>query len=383
MMNSTTNTVVSEVSSKYGTEKPIALYLPGLDGFGISAATWQFNDLSNVFELWRMSVAIEDRSSFGDLVKHAAEFIDEVARSTSRPIYVIGESFGGLLTPAVALRLQSRGKREGTPNPIKGMVLVNPATSFDNSNWDVLAPILTNLDKFTKGASSSSENPSPYAVLGSLVLSALVPSRGQTQQLGQTIANMATTRDPTKLQQTMADTLDSFQLTADMLPSDLLAHRISKWLMVGSSLVNPRLHTLELPTLLVAGQDDKLLDSRREMKRLEKLLHQSEKLLVSGAGHFVLDDRVNLTEAILYSKLDPLKRKNKKFDPILDWKLPPPEIIEQQYNSSVKPLADAFSPVFISTDSDGTRHMGLDNLPEERPLLFVSNHQLCKFLTVK
>ena len=381
LMNSTTdandNDIISKISHNYGTDKPIAVYLPGLDGYGISAAPWQFNDLSSTFELWRMTVSVEDRSTFGELVTNVANFIDEVAGSTSRPIYIIGESFGGLLTPAVTLRLQRREGRGGKPNPIKGMVLVNPATSFDDSNWDVLAPALATLDTLTNNgaSSSSSTNPSPYAVLGSLTLSALIPSSNQLQQIVNTISSMDSTRDPFKIQQTISETLDSFKLTAEKLPSDLLAHRISKWLMVGSTLVQSRLHTIDLPTLLIAGRDDNLLGSNKEVSRLEKILPQSEKLVVSGAGHFTLDDKVNLTEAILYSKLDPLKRTN-TFDPILDWELPPPEVIEQEYNSSVKPQEDAFSPVFMSTDDRGKRHMGLDMLPSERPILFVSNHQL-------
>ena len=38
---------------------PLMLYLPGLDGFGISA-TAQYDDLSNTFELWRMTVDKND-----------------------------------------------------------------------------------------------------------------------------------------------------------------------------------------------------------------------------------------------------------------------------------------------------------------------------------
>jgi len=86
-----------------------------------------------------------------------------------------------------------------------------------------------------------------------------------------------------------------------------------------------------------------------------------------------------LTEAILYSKLDPLKFKETKkpYDPIVDWKPPPAHILEQTLNSSVKQLEDAFSPVWISTNDQGERTMGLDNVPRDvGPVLFVSNHQL-------
>ena len=147
--NSTTNMFV-EVAKRHGEDKPIALYLPGLDGYGISTASFQFNDLSKTFELWRMTVGGDDRTSFHELVQKPVQFIEEIVGNTDRPVYVIGESFGGMLTAAVALQVLKKSEREGREKrktPIKGMVLANPATSFDSSSWDVIAPLLTTLGK--------------------------------------------------------------------------------------------------------------------------------------------------------------------------------------------------------------------------------------------
>jgi pimeloyl-ACP methyl ester carboxylesterase len=371
------NDIFDQVAQKHGASKPIALYLPGLDGFGISAAPWQFNDLSKTFELWRMTVDVTDRSSFGDLMGAVSGFVDQIAAATNRPVYVIGESFGGLLAPAVALRLQKRQARDGLKNQIEGLVLVNPATSFDESNWDVIAPILSTLGSLTENSQTPLGLPSPYAVVGGLALSALVPSSKQSQRIVDFILNMETTSNPSRILESIQGTLDSFKLTAEIIPHGVLEHRIKKWLIVGSSLVDPRLDQLEVPTLIVVGTEDNLIGSRREVGRLDKTLPNSEKLQVQGAGHFVLDENVNLTEAILYSKLDPLKRK--PYDPILDWKLPSREVVDDTFEKSVKPLEDSFSPIFISTDREGKRSMGLDNLPREGPTLFVSNHQLCTF----
>jgi pimeloyl-ACP methyl ester carboxylesterase/1-acyl-sn-glycerol-3-phosphate acyltransferase len=375
-----------KVARRHGQDKPIALYLPGLDGFGISAAMWQFNDLAKTFELWRMTVSTDDRTSFHQLVQKPVQFLDDVAASmsndTGRPVYIIGESFGGLLATAVSLQLVNREKRGEKENPIKGIVLVNPATSFDESSWDVIAPILTTLGKVTEPKDSRRAPfalPSVYSLVGGLTLSAVIPSQQQLRRILGTFVKMESIRDPTRLAETVRGYLDMFQITSDFLPPGLLEHRIKNWLIVGTSLVDSRLSQLDIPSLIVVGTADQLIRSGSEADRLTKLLPRAEKLQVPEAGHFVLDDNVNLTEAILYSKLDPLnfKETRKPYDPIVDWQVPAKEVMEQVLNTTVKQLEDAFSPVFVSTNSYGQRVMGLGNVPKDGPILFVSNHQLC------
>ena len=400
--NANTTICYEQIANKHGRDKPIAIYLPGLDGFGISAARWQFDDLSRTFELWRLTVQVNDRSSFSQLLTAVSDFIDEISRippsstsSTSsstehvptkdhrrRPVYIIAESFGGLLAPGVALRLQNRQYRGGPSNPIQGLVLVNPATSFESSNWDVVAPFLTAVSHATRNLSPPAplRAPSPYAILGGFVLGSLIPSQEQFQRIIDLLLKIEVGSSLSDIAETMDGIRETFDVVEEFLPAETLDHRITKWLMVGSSLVNPRLQQLNVPTLIIAGGDDKLINSGREANRLCSLLPNSEKLIVNRAGHFVLDENINLTEAILYSKLDPLnfKETRKPYDPILDWKLPPKDVVENTFHNVVRPLEEAFSPIYISTDTNGRRTMGLNNLPREGPLLFVSNHQLCK-----
>eukprot|EP00980_Cylindrotheca_fusiformis_P022318 scaffold9191_cov114-Cylindrotheca_fusiformis.AAC.13 len=372
--------IFSAVAKKHGSKKPIALYLPGLDGFGVSAAIWQFNDLARTFDLWRLSISIDDRSSFSEVVKSVSSFIKEISEETKRPVYLIGESFGGLLAPAVVLNVQNRAKRSGMDNPIKGLVMVNPATSFDQSSWDVLAPVLSTLGFQSQNRPTPFNLPSPYAVIGGLTLSSLVPSKQQQKQLIDTILGILRSTDASGAVGLVQEMLNSFQQTEETLPPGLLEHRIKNWMIVGSTILagEQRLGQIDMPTLVVVGSDDKLIESKLEANRLEKILPNCTKLVVRGAGHLVLDENVNLTEAIVYSDIDPLKRKEEKqFDPVLDWKLPPKDVIDDILERSVKPLETAFSPIFMSTDKAGTRTMGLGNLPkDESPLLFVSNHQL-------
>jgi hypothetical protein len=174
--------------------------------------------------------------------------------------------------------------------------------------------------------------------------------------------------------------VEGFKGTGQMLPGDMLQHRMN-WLSVGAPIVNARLAELELQTLVLVGKGDRLIPSASEADRLVRTLPNCEKLEVAGRGHFVLDDKVNLTEAILFSKIDPMKWKEtkKKYDMVLDWKIPGPEKIASAMESSSKPFRIAHSPVFMSTDKNSKRWMGLSKIPkQDGPVLFVANHQFGK-----
>lgn len=355
-------TAFHQVAEHFGTRKPIAVYLPGLDGSGISA-TQQYKELADSFELWRMTINTDDRSSFQQLISSVTDFIGTL--DENRPITLIGESFGGLLAPAVALNLQN-----SLPGRLEGMVLVNPATSFDETQWSTLGPLLASL----RHVPSIPNLPNAYSVLGGLTLMTLVPDRSQFQKivsmlLGTDIQNMG-------LNEALQSARDGFSLLEERMPAELIQLRVGQWLPVGSSVVNPRLHTLNVSTLVIAGEDDSMLPSKQEAERLVNVMPNCKKLLVRGAGHYVLDDRVNLTEAIAYSDWDPLGLQKKKVDPILDWELPPQEEIQRIVEERVVPLRRLASPVFFSTCNEGKRYKGLSKLPSEGPILFVANHQL-------
>lgn len=390
------------------TGKPIALYLPGLDGVGISA-TAQFPDLSRTFELWRMTVDRKnDRSSFGELVSAAASFIWDVAEGrvgngdvVGREVVLIGESFGGLLAPGVAMRVAGTVERkmkkrkkttteeedeeedEGARNPLKGMVLVNPATSFDDTNWDALGPLLASLRHLEDEESSSSSLPTPYSVVGGMALAAAIPDSTQFRRILSIFASVDVDLSPDGITETLQAMRDGFGILAENLPAEVVEHRVTRWLPVGAKVVNARLDGLQVPTLVVAGEDDNMLPTKEEAKRLAKTMPNCTTTIIKGAGHFVLDDRVNLTQTILQKapfrtiESNPARPFDASYDPILDWRFPSQSAIRDAIDNRIEPMRKSTSPVFFSTDENGRRYTGLGQLPKDGdvPILFVGNHQ--------
>lgn len=381
---------IVETQPQSGAEAPpMLIYLPGLDGLGISA-TSQFDDLASSFELWRMTV---DKSmpqpTFAKLVSTVVKFVkdstSDAADDSPREVILVGESFGGLLTCAVAMALKNVKSKKFT---LKGMTLVNPATSFDETTWETFVPFLTSLRylESQEDVVDSSGNfnfvnqlPSPYSVLGGMALAATVPDGKQFSSIFEFILG---TVSLSSNEQMLAASADGFRLLAQYLPAQTLETRVLQWLPVGTSVVNnvERLTKLDVPTLVIAGNDDNMLPTKEEANRLGKLLPDCVKMDVTGAGHFVLDTRVNLTEVLIDSHIDALdiQKNSPPYDPIRDWKLPPDDVVRAVVEKRVKPTRERASPVFFSTDAKtGQRRLGLSHVPKnDRPLLIVGNHQL-------
>lgn len=367
------------------------VYLPGLDGFGISA-TAQFDDLSRSYEFWRMSV---DKSnvqvSFSDLINSVVKFVKDATSSTGsidspREVILVGESFGGLLSCAVAMALT---KIQSKKMVLKGMALVNPATSFDETSWERFVPILTSLrylesqEEITDDSGNFRFNlprglPTPYSMIGGVALSSTIPD---TTQYSSILDFLLQSMNNSSNENMLAASSDGFRILAEYLPAVSLEHRVLEWLPVGTSVVNnpKRLAKLNIPTLIIGGSDDNMLPTKEEADRLGKLLPDCVKMDVAGAGHFVLDTRVNLTEVLLDSHIDPFDTQKIRYDPVTDWALPPNHIVKSVIEKRVVPQREKVNPVFFSTHPvSGKRRRGLSHVPSsnEKPLLFVGNHQL-------
>jgi len=408
--------VIDNKEKKEQKKKKVVIYIPGLDGSGVSASQ-QFNDLSKNFEFWRLTVDANDRTSFSELVTMISSFVEDLTYGEDdggdggSEILLIGESAGGMIAPAVAMNVQGRFERRMkeqrktetmTPqssSPLLGMVLVNPATSYSRSPLEnLIAPFLTSLNDSNKNdinGGIENNSPSLYSIFGAATLSSLIPDTTQLKSIGSII--LQTIQSSSSTQLSPQALFDGLGLLEKRLPLKTVEHRCKNWLSVGMNVVvdSERLSLLNISTLVVAGEDDNLLPSKDEAKRLERIMPNCRSVIVKGSGHFVLDDRINITDLISRDpRTDPIglvhqaSEKAKSYDPIKDWMKPDISagIGDTSGTPPVKILRELTSPVFFSTGKDGKRVNGLGLVPSPsdgakdgdglRPVLFVANHQL-------
>ena len=306
---------------------PILYFLPGMDG-SLSTPFMQYPELSTSFELACMthSGGLDSRASFEELTASCTAEISASARS-GRQILLVGESFGATLAIAVAHRLRGvqvstfrhliqLGHSDATwyalcVQEVRGLVLVNPATSYERSALARFGPICACL-----------QGPLLYPLyLLSLVgFAALVLT--PTYQAPAFVAMLAATKVPALLNNPYREAwLGRVALGAFLgvrapglavgpllaitpfKPQDL-SFRLTEWLQLGASLVNEgRLASqLTLPVMAVVGDMDFLLPSQDEAGRIREAIGDERwrgTVVVQGAGHAsTLGNRVDLNQVI-------------------------------------------------------------------------------------
>ena len=172
---------VEDLEDGYTSSKPLLLYIPGFDGTYLSAF-FQYPELHSIFDVRCLVSTMQDRSSFDELKQSILEFLAQNSKCESgpqnlngvqnsisltddecnveepkgkmsfstfvsgmlnqqkqdlsskkfriggRPVYLAGESFGGILACEVALDLLKT-----TSINFQGLVLINAATCYDRS----------------------------------------------------------------------------------------------------------------------------------------------------------------------------------------------------------------------------------------------------------
>ncbi|MBC6433300.1 alpha/beta hydrolase [Nostoc sp. HG1] len=235
-------------------EYPLLVYLPGMDGTGQLLRS-QTAGLETGFDVRCLAIPRKDLNTWDVLAKSVLDLIHaELEKSSHRPVYLCGESFGGCLAMKVAIQ---------TPHLFKRIILINPASSFRLRPWLNWASQLTYLvpsELYDVGA------------LGLLPFLASLPriSRSDRHELLKTMRSV---------------------------PSETVLWRLS--LLREFDVDNKQLGRLNQPVLLIAGGSDRLLPSVTEVKRIANILPNNKIVVLPHCGHAcLLEQDTNLYEIL-------------------------------------------------------------------------------------
>jgi len=291
--------------------KPLLLYLPGFDG-GFLSIFLQFPELGTIFDVRCLTVATDDRSTFDELRNDVIRYLRKQHHHASdrrrRPVYLAGESFGGLLACEVANALLQDPEREKDQDTgridLKGLTLINPATSFDRSVLAVEGP-------------KAGDLPPWLYPLGLLKMLPLFTDEFSGEQLLLILQAKAlpSVIDNATREAYMGRVALSLPFVIPFMAQETLKWRLSEWLETGCARLaadhNTSLLRLDkLRTLIVVGEKDNALPSLEEADRLSKLWLDSAAVhVVPDAGHAsTCGSRVDLA-ALLRGRFPELQSK--------------------------------------------------------------------------
>ena len=228
------------------------------------------------------------------------------SRPLTRPIYIAGESFGGLLAADVALDLIQDKQRFPNLN-LQGLILINPATCFDRSQLASKGPAVSTLPKLLY----------PFGLLRLLPLFTDEYSFEQLLLILQAKA-LPSVIDTAEREAYMGRVACSLPWKLEYMSQGTLQWRLTEWLEVGCAKMESRLQDFcELPsfrTLVIAGEKDMTLPSIAEAERLANLLPDCQVHVVEGAGHAsTCGSRMDMA-AVLRSRFPELQQQQGPVD---------------------------------------------------------------------
>ncbi|XP_065019536.1 phytyl ester synthase 2, chloroplastic-like isoform X4 [Musa acuminata AAA Group] len=317
-----------------GTDSPLLLYLPGIDGTGLGLIR-HHHRLGKIFDIWCLHIPVMDRTSFEGLVEYVERTINsEKSYSLNKPIYLVGESIGACLALAVAAR---------NPDFDLVMILANPATSFSKSQLQSVSTFLGIL-------------PEPLHVTIPYFVNFITGYH-------------LTFRD---LPDNFNDMLADLSFLVDILPKESFVWKLDL-LKSAALFVNSRLHVVKAQILILASGRDQLLPSHEEAERICSNLPNCRIRHFKESGHTMfLESGIDLVTII---KGAGYYRRSSQIDYVSDYLLPTP--LEFQQATEIYRWFDlATSPVMLSTLQNGKIVKGLMGIPSKGPTLLVGYHML-------
>jgi pimeloyl-ACP methyl ester carboxylesterase len=236
-------------------EKPLFVFLPGMDGTGQLLRT-QMAGLGVAFDVRCLAIPPDDLTGWNELTEKVVALIETEKTDCpfDRPIYLCGESFGGCLALKVALH---------SLHLFSHIVIINPASSFHHRPWMLWGgQIIQWFPEFLY----------TFSAIG------LLPYLAALERISPS--------DRRALLQAIIT-----------VPKATSAWRIS--LLKSFDLKHLSLDRIKQPVLAIASGNDRLLPSLSDTKDLAYLLPNAKLLILPDSGHAcLLEKDVNLYQIL-------------------------------------------------------------------------------------
>eukprot|EP00978_Attheya_sp_CCMP212_P001361 scaffold2851_cov40-Attheya_sp.AAC.1 len=245
-----------------------------------------------------MEIDMSDRSSFDYLKNVVLDYLNEQTTqsttNTKRQVYIMGESFGGILATAIAMNVTQSLLLPNNTNThththnnwdLAGLMLINPATCYDRCKLASEGPHVAEIPSFLY----------PFALLVKLV--PLFTDEYSFPQLLLILRSkgLPSVIDTPAREAYMGRVAFSLPSRLKFMPQETLSWRLQEWLTVGCQFVNQQLQQTKqqgeeaplqnVKVLVIAGEKDKTLPSMDEAERLMTIFPDCVAHVVEGAGH--------------------------------------------------------------------------------------------------
>lgn len=218
-------------------ERPVLLYLPGMDGSG-KLFFVQESRLAPYCDVRSLSIPLDDQGDWESLLDRVYALLPE----DGRPVILCGESFGGCLALQAAVR---------RPESFSRLVVVNPASSWRRQTWLVQSSHWLSL------------LPNVSLSVATLVFLPFLSA-----------VNRLTPADRRTLLTTMR-----------LVSQQTILHRLH---LLEHFDLDRQLEGLTMPVLLLGGQSDRLLPSVAEVNYLAREIPDARIEVLPNSGHAAL-----------------------------------------------------------------------------------------------
>ncbi|MEB3826362.1 alpha/beta fold hydrolase [Phormidium sp. CCY1219] len=236
-------------------EKPLFVFLPGMDGTGKLLQLQLDNGLGNVFDIRCLAIPPNDVSTWDLLAQKVVALLRvELRQHPRRVVYLCGESFGGCLALKVALK---------APDLFHRLILVNPASCFNQRPW------------MHMGSHVSAWLPPAFYPLSAIALLPFLAALGRIGPRERKALLAAMQSVPQHISAWRVNLLRDFEISAEELAQ------------------------ISQPVLSIAATADRLLPSAAESTRLVRYIPDAKQVLLPQSGHAsLLETDVNLYQIL-------------------------------------------------------------------------------------